>query len=153
MDKEIRVLFLCAGNSCRSQMAEGLLRHLGGERFDVHSAGTSPSFVHPLAIEVMAELGIDVSEYRSKHVSLFTGQFFDFVISLCGESNCPSFIGEAGTSLHWPFPDPTVPNHGEEEVESFRRVRDAIKHRLEEFIENPESFIPDYPEFSVTLPD
>ena len=79
----IRVLFLCTGNSCRSQMAEGLLRHFGNNKFEVFSAGTHHSFVHPLAIEVMKEIGIDISNHKSKHVSEFLGQKFDYVITVC----------------------------------------------------------------------
>ncbi len=151
MNNRIRVLFLCVGNSCRSQMAEGLLRNLGGERFEVHSAGTAPSFVHPLAIQVMAELGIDISGQRSKHVSEFTGQTFDFVISLCGENNCPSFIGKIGTSLHWPFADPTGDSNLKGEVlDSFRKVRDAIGAKIEEFVRAPESFSSGKPDFLVS---
>jgi arsenate reductase len=138
---KIKVLFLCLGNSCRSQMAEGLLRHMAGDRFEAHSAGTIPSYVHHRAIQVMAELGIDISEHRSKHVQEFTGQSFDFVISLCGEDNCPSFIGKASTSLHWPFPDPVGAVGSEEEVlDESRKVRNAIKEKLEEFVRNPDSF-------------
>lgn len=154
MDEKVRVLFLCVGNSCRSQMAEGLLKHLGGDRFDVKSAGTIPSYVHPRATQVMGELGIDISEQRSKHVREFTGQNFDFVISLCGEDNCPSFIGKAGTSLHWPFPDPVGTGGSEGEVlDAFRNVRDAIKARIEEFVESPGSFASQGPSFSVTGSD
>jgi arsenate reductase len=141
MTDQVRVLFLCVGNSCRSQMAEGLLRHMADDRFEVKSAGIIPSYVHPRAVQVMAELGIDISNQRSKHVREFTGQSFDYVISLCGEDNCPSFIGEIGTSLHWPFPDPVSASGTEEEIlQRFRSVRDAIKERLEEFVGNPDSF-------------
>jgi arsenate reductase len=141
MSNKIRVLFLCIGNSCRSQMAEGLLRHLGGEKFEVHSAGTIPSYVHPRAIQAMDELGIDISAHRSKHVSEFTGESFDFVISLCGENNCPSVIAKIGTSLHWPFPDPVSAAGRENDIlAGFRKVRDAIKARIEEFIADPHSF-------------
>jgi len=135
------VLFLCVGNSCRSQMAEGLLNHLGGDRFKVRSAGTIPSRVHPGAIQVMAELEVDITDYRSKHVREFSGQDFDFVISLCAENNCPSFVGKIGTSLHWPFPDPfSAAGSAEEVLIEFRKVRDAIKERIMEFIGNPDSF-------------
>jgi arsenate reductase len=122
-------------------MAEGLLRHIAGGRFEVCSAGTIPSHVHPRAIEVMAELNIDISAHRSKHVKEFTGQDFDFVISLCGENNCPSFVGRIGSSLHWPFPDPVGAAGSDEEVlEAFRKVRDAIKTKIEEFVTDPDSF-------------
>lgn len=141
MHDKIKVLFLCVGNSCRSQMAEGLLRHMGGEKFEAESAGTIPSPVHPRAVEVMAELGIDISDHRSKHVKEFTGQDFDFIISLCGENNCPTFVGRIGTSLQWPFLDPVGAAGSDNEVlEEFRKVRDAIKNKIEEFAANPDSF-------------
>jgi len=129
MNTKTKVLFLCIGNSCRSQMAEGLLRHMAADRFEVRSAGTAPSHVHPRAIEVMAELGIDISTHRSKHTSEFSGERFDYVISLCGEDNCPAFLGQAGKSLHWPFPDPV-----EDGLDGFRKVRDAIGARLKRFV-------------------
>ncbi len=151
MPDKIKVLFLCIGNSCRSQMAEGLLRHLAGERFEVESAGTIPCFVHPRAIEVMGELGVDISGQRSKHVQEFQGQSFDYVISLCGENNCPSFIGKTDTSLHWPFPDPISASGTEEKVlGEFRTVRDAIRTKLEEFIADPGSFSSGGTEFLIS---
>ncbi|MBN2379677.1 arsenate reductase ArsC [candidate division WOR-3 bacterium] len=141
MSDKIRVLFLCLGNSCRSQMAEGLLRHLGGHRFEAFSAGTVPSYVHPRVIQVMDESGIDVSNHRSKHVQEFTGQEFDFVISLCGVNNCPSFVGKTGASLHWPFPDPVGATGSEEDLlDGFRKLRDGIKSRIEDFVADPDSF-------------
>jgi arsenate reductase len=102
----------------------------------------------------MAEIGIDISHHRSKHVQEFNAQRFDFVISLCGESNCPSFIGTTGTSLHWPFPDPVGAAGSDCEVlEAFRKVRDAIKTKIEEFAKNPESFVSRNPAFLVKRPD
>src|SRR3990167_5111813 len=120
-----KVLILCTGNSCRSQMAEGALRHFCGERFEVFSAGTKPSQVDPIAIRVMKEIGIDISGHRSKDVDEFKGQKFDYVITVCdnAKESCPIFPGVK--SLHWPFSDPP---HGQEENEAvlveFRRVRD-----------------------------
>src|SRR4249919_2613683 len=101
-----RVLILCTGNSARSQMAEGLLRSSGGNRFEVFSAGTKPSSVRPEAIAVMAELGIDISTHRSKHVREFEGQHFDHVITVCDNANesCPVFSAET-ERIHWSFPD------------------------------------------------
>ncbi len=106
MPKE-RVLVLCTGNSCRSQMAEGLLRAKAPDRFEVHSAGTHPCFVHPLAIESMAEIGIDISAHQSKSVGLYVGQRFDYVITVCDNAAelCPTFPGPA-VRLHWPVDDP-----------------------------------------------
>lgn len=126
-----RVLVLCTGNSCRSQMAEGVLRRYGSERYEVHSAGTKPSTVNPTAIAVMREIGIDLSSHRSKHVDEFAGQTFDYVVTVCDSARetCPVF--RAGRLLHWPFPDP--PHAGPatpETVDEFRRVRDLILARF-----------------------
>ena len=133
----IRVLILCTGNSARSQMAEGLLRHLGGARFDVHSAGTKASFVRPEAIKVMAELGIDLSHHRSKHVDEFVGQDFAYVITVCDHANevCPVFPGKT-QRIHQSFEDPPAPGVGteEERLSVFRRVRDEIRAWLPGFI-------------------
>ncbi|HQY66511.1 MAG TPA: arsenate reductase ArsC, partial [Pyrinomonadaceae bacterium] len=106
MDKE-KVLILCTGNSARSQMAEGLLRDIAGDRFDVVSAGTLASFVRPQAIAVMAEIGIDISGHRSKCLDEFFGQSFDYVITVCDNANetCPIFPGRA-KRIHWSFDDP-----------------------------------------------
>lgn len=122
-----RVLILCTGNSARSQMAEGLLRHDAGDSFEVESAGTKPSVVNPKAIAVMAELGIDISGHRSKSVMEFDGQLFDAVITVCDSAreSCPVFFG-AAERLHHSFEDPT-------DVEVFRRVRDEIRAYLKKF--------------------
>lgn len=130
--KKTRVLILCTGNSCRSQMAEGILRHFGGERFEVASAGTQPSKVNPVAIQVMQEIGIDISGHRSKHLDELRGQYFDTVITVCDHARdaCPVFPGGV-TQLHWGFPDP--PHHKEatpQVIEEFRRVRDMILKRF-----------------------
>ena len=104
-----RVLILCTGNSCRSQMAEGILRHFAADRFEVFSAGTKPSQVNPIAIKVMKEIGIDISCHRSKHVDEFKGQKFNYVITVCdnAKESCPIFPGVK--PMHWPFPDPKLP--------------------------------------------
>lgn len=138
MDK-IKVLFLCVGNSARSQMAEGLLRHYYGDEFEVYSAGAKETFVHPLAIEVMKEIGIDISHHKSKLVSEFFGQSFDYVITLCGDYSkemCPAFIGEVRKEkLHWNFPDPAEAEGSlEEKLFVFRQVRDDIKKKIDEFV-------------------
>lgn len=130
-----RVLILCTGNSARSQMAEGLLRHLAGERFEVYSAGTKPSVVNPYAISAMNEVGIDISSHRSKHLSEFLGRPFDYVITVCDNAaeTCPIFPGKA-TRIHWSFPDPAVAQGTEDEKRAvFREVRDSIKRRLSEW--------------------
>ena len=131
-----KVLILCTGNSARSQMAEGLLRTIAGKRFEVESAGVAPSSVRPEAIEVMGEIGIDISGHRSKSVDEFTGQHFDFVITVCDNAseNCPVFPGKTNR-IHQSFEDPPVA--GTETVEKtlsvFRRVRDEIREFLIEF--------------------
>ena len=126
--KKPRVLVLCTGNSARSQMAEGLLRHRHGDRLEVESAGTQPSRVRPEAIAVMSEIGIDISGQRSKHVDEFAGQAFDCVITVCDNARetCPVFSG-AKTRLHHSFPDPAAPEIPEDErLDRFRAVRDAL---------------------------
>lgn len=130
-----RVLILCTGNSARSQMAEGLLRHEAGDRFEVFSAGTRPTHVRSEAIEAMAEIGIDISKHRSKSVDEFVGQDLDYVITVCGNANetCPVFPG-ATKRLHWPFDDPA-----EEDIAAFRRVRDQIHARIMVFLGGDES--------------
>jgi arsenate reductase len=131
-----RVLFVCTGNAARSQMAEGLLRHFGGDRIEVESAGTHPSRVHPLAIEVMKELGIDISHHRSKSVDEFVRDQFDCVITVCdsAQQNCPVFPG-AGERLHWSLPDPADASlDREEQVRLFRQVRDRLRRHIGEFI-------------------
>lgn len=132
-----RILFLCTGNSCRSHMGEGLLRSLGGDRVESLSAGAKPAgYVHPKAIEVMAELGIDISEQTSKHIDTFlppAGTPPDLIISVCSsaEKECPLFPGNVDR-LHWPFDDPAHATGTEEEILSeFRRVRDEINTKLE----------------------
>jgi arsenate reductase len=122
-----RVLFLCTHNSARSQMAEGLLRHLAGDRFDVFSAGTEATRVNPLAVDAMREIGIDISDHRSKTLDEMRGATFDYVITVCDRANesCPLFAG--GTQrIHWSFEDPADAN-------DFRNVRDAIRERLRTF--------------------
>src|SRR5713226_6033180 len=119
-----RVLILCTGNSARSQMAEGLLRHDAGDRFTVESAGTNPGQVRAEAIAVMREIGIDISAQRSKHVDEFTGQEFDYILTVCDNAreSCPVSPGRA-TRIHRNFDDPGS-------LESFRRVRDEIREYL-----------------------
>ena len=124
-----RILFLCTGNSCRSQIAEALWRELAGPSWQACSAGSRPvGFVHPLAIEVMRELGIDLSEARSKSLDGFLGEPFDLVVTVCdgARAACPILPG-ARRTLHWPFDDPAEAGGSEEERRrTFRRVRDEI---------------------------
>ena len=131
-----RVLILCTGNSARSQMAEGLLRNLAGDRFDVASAGVSPTEVRPEAISAMNEMGIDISRHRSKSVDEFAGQEFDYVITVCDNANeqCPVFPGNT-ERIHWSFDDPAAAQGDEQSrLAVFRCVRDEILHRLRLFV-------------------
>jgi arsenate reductase len=129
------LLFLCVANSARSQMAEGLARALLREPLVVQSAGSQPSRVNPYALEVMAELGIDLSSHRSKSVQTIDPSTVDTVVTLCAEEVCPVFLGEA-RRLHWPIPDPASddPSLGREEMlQRFRSARDTIQRHLVDF--------------------
>ena len=134
------VLFLCTGNSCRSQMAEGWLRHLAGDRFQAFSAGLKPSVVHPLAIEVMREAGIDISGQHSKDVSGLLGRRFAYIITVCdrAQQNCPIFPGPS-LREHWPIEDPaTAEGSHDERMVVFRKVRDDIEGRMRRFLDLPQ---------------
>lgn len=131
-----KVLILCTGNSARSQMAEGLLRHEAGDRFEVLSAGTRPGSVRPEAIAVMHELGIDISSHRSKSVDEFAGQELDYVITVCDNAreSCPVFPAKT-LRMHWPFEDPAaVQGTDAERQAAFRYVRDQIHGRIMVFL-------------------
>ena len=130
-----RVLVLCTGNSARSQMAEGLLRHDAEDRFDVESAGTKPGQVRPEAIAAMREIGIDISSHRSKHVDEFQNQPFDYVLTVCdnAKETCPIYPGQTNR-IHHSFEDPAAVQGSEEErLAAFRRVRDQIRDYLRNF--------------------
>lgn len=136
MNARRRVLILCTGNSARSQMAEGLLRAMAGEQMEVHSAGTKPSTVNPLAIQVMKEAGIDISSHRSKHLNEFLHQPFDEVITVCDNAaeSCPIFPGPARRT-HWSFPDPAAVTGSEaRKLGAFRAVRDDIQRKLRDWL-------------------
>jgi arsenate reductase len=125
-------LFLCTYNSARSEMAEGLLRNLAGDRYEVHSAGTEATYVRPLAVRAMAELNIDISSQESKTLERYLGEHFDYVITVCDSANeaCPVFPG-ARRRLHWSFEDPSRATGSEEErLEVFRTARDRILERV-----------------------
>jgi arsenate reductase len=131
--KKARVLFVCTHNSARSQMAEGLLRHLAGDDFEAFSAGTEATHVRPLAVEAMREVGVDISGQESETLDRYLGEPFDFVVTVCGEANeaCPVFPG-AKRRLHWSLPDPSAASGTEEErLEVFRSVRERIRTRIE----------------------
>lgn len=136
-----RVLILCTGNSARSQMAEGLLRQDAGELFEVFSAGVEKSFVRPLAIEAMREVGIDITGHRSKSVDEFSDQEFDYVITVCDNANerCPVFPGKT-KRIHWSFDDPAAAAGDEAaQLQVFRRVRDEIRERFRDWISTAHS--------------
>jgi len=127
-----RVLFLCTHNSARSQMAEGLLRELGGSGFEAHSAGTEATHVRPLAIRAMQEIGIDIGAQRSKALDEYAGQPFDLVVTVCDEAReaCPYFPG-ARAQIHWSLPDPSKATGTEESrLAVFRGVRDELRRRI-----------------------
>jgi len=132
-----RVLILCTGNSCRSQMAEELWNMLGRGEWEAHSAGSKPAgYVHPLAIRAMGELDADLSAHRSKSLDEFAGQPFDLVVTVCDNAreSCPVFPGAAET-LHWPFDDPAdATGSDDEKMTTFRRVRDEIRDRIRTFL-------------------
>ena len=132
-----RVLFVCTENACRSQMAEGLLRHEAGAAFEVFSAGTKPTQVRPEAVAVMREAGIDISGQRSKSVDEFEGQDFDFVITVCdnAKQSCPIYPAKT-KRIHWSIEDPAAVQGSEaERLAAFRRIRDELRLRLQRFAE------------------
>jgi arsenate reductase len=138
-----KVLFLCTGNSCRSQMAEGWLRHYASERAEVSSAGTKPAGLNPTAAAVMREAGVDISSQRSKHLDELINQDFLYVITVCDTAReaCPVFPG-ALYQMHWSFEDPAAaPGTEEERLAVFRKVRDEIRDQVREFGER-EGFLP-----------
>jgi arsenate reductase len=133
MTEKARVLFLCTHNSARSQMAEGLLRHLAGDRFEAMSAGTEATHVRPLAVRAMEEVGVDISGQESKTLERYLSEPFDHVITVCDDANeaCPFFPG-AANRLHWSFEDPSKAEGSEEDrLSVFRSVRDRIRERIE----------------------
>ena len=136
MKQKLKVLILCTGNSCRSQMAEGILRAAAGDFLEVHSAGSRPSgFVHPWAIKALAEIGIDLRQHRSKSMNEFLDQQIETVITVCGKADqvCPNYPGQVHR-FHWPFDDPAQATGSEEErMKVFRRVRDEIKAKFEAY--------------------
>lgn len=133
-----RVLFLCTHNSARSQMAEGMLSYLAGDRFEVQSAGTEATHVRPLAARAMEEIGVDISGQESKTLDRYLGEPFDYVVTVCDDANeaCPAFPG-AKERLHWSLPDPSAAWGTEEErLSVFRSVRDRIRGLVEEELAN-----------------
>jgi arsenate reductase len=128
----IRVLFVCVGNSARSILAEGILRHVGGDRFEAHSAGSAPKGVNPLALRTLAEAGLPTDGYASTRIDAYLGQRFDYVITLCDEAKeaCPVFPG-VRDALHWSYDDPAAVEGSEERrLEAFRRVYRQLSERI-----------------------
>ncbi len=149
MEKK-KVIFICTHNSARSQMAEGIMNTLYGDKFIAFSAGTEPKGVNPLAIEVLKEIGIDISYHRSKSINEFKGEVFDYVVTVCdnAKENCP-FLPGGKKYIHRSFLDPTrVEGSYEERLEVFRKVRDEILRWIKDyFIENKEEGISFFPPF------
>jgi arsenate reductase len=135
--KPLRILILCTGNSCRSQMAEGLFQWLARDEVAAFSAGIEPQgYVHPLAVRVMQEIGVDISQARSKSVDEFVNQSFDFVVTVCDHAaeHCPTFANPT-TRIHWPIDDPfNVVGNEVTRVEAYRRARDELRERIERFL-------------------
>ena len=133
------VLFLCTGNSARSQMAEAFLRQLGGDAFRAFSAGLEPKGLNPFTVRVMDEVGIDISSYRSKGIDEYLGkEHFQYLVTVChdAEQNCPRVWPGVNTRLHWSFEDPAVFEGTEEEkLEKFRQVRDQIRSRVAAWVD------------------
>jgi arsenate reductase len=131
-----KILILCTGNSCRSHMAEGILRAAAGDLFEVHSAGSKPAgYVHPLAIEALKEIDIDIASHTSKHLDTFKEAAINTVITVCGNADqaCPTFPGQVNR-YHWGFEDPPkAVRPGESELDAFRRIRDEIRKVFEAF--------------------
>jgi len=135
-----RVLILCTGNSCRSQMAESLWNALGSDEWHASSAGSNPAgYVHPLAVRAMHELGIDMSQAESKHLDRFANEPFDLVVTVCDNAReaCPVFSG-APQTLHWPFRDPAdAVGTDDEKMNLFREVRDEIQGKISDWLKRP----------------
>ena len=138
MTKKKKVLFICTGNACRSQIAHGLLRDMAGNRFEVFSAGSHSSRVHPMSIVVMEEVGVDISHHTSDYVDDYLDEDIDIAITVCDNANqaCPTFPGEV-ERIHWSIEDPFKGwNFDTNQMDSFRKTRREIKERLETFLEN-----------------
>jgi arsenate reductase len=137
-EEKIKVLFVCTGNSCRSQIAEGLLRNLGDSCYEVYSAGSHPSCVHPLAIEIMNEIGIDISGHSSDPIGDFINLGMDVVITVCDSAKqvCPVFPGNA-LRIHWSIKDPFQDwSFNKNHLDSFRETRTILKSKIKSFIKN-----------------
>ena len=136
--QKIKVLFLCTGNSARSQMAEAFARHYAGNAIEAYSAGLEPKGVHPLTVKVMEEIGIDMRPHTSKPLSDYLGKIhFSYLVTVCGQAdkNCPAVFPGMGQRLHWEFDDPVAATGGEDDrLHIFRQIRDLIRSRVIEFL-------------------
>jgi len=131
----MNILFMCVANSARSQLAEGLAKHILGPEHDIQSAGSHPGKLNPIAVQVMQEIGIDISRHFSKSIDDLSPRFIvrlDYVITLCAEEVCPAMVSKA-KRLHWPLTDPAVDGSHTGQLQRFREARDAVRHKLEEF--------------------
>jgi arsenate reductase len=139
MSGKIKILFLCTGNSCRSQMAEAFLRKYAGQSFEVYSAGLEPKSIHPLTVKVMDEIGVDISSQTAKSVKVYLGKvLFQYLITVCDEAekNCPTVWPGVNVRLHWSFEDPAAATGSEEEqLAVFRKVRDQIEAKIKTWLE------------------
>ena len=137
MENKKKVLFICTGNACRSQMAEGLLRNMADEKFEVYSAGSHPSRVHPLSIRVMNEIDIDITHHTSDPIDKYFGEGIDYIITLCDNARefCPTFPGKA-KKIHWSVDDPFRSWKNDHKIIGrYRKTRDELQERIEQFIE------------------
>ncbi len=138
MENKQRGLFLCTGNSARSQMAEAFLRYYAGDHFEVHSAGLEPKAINPLTIQVMEEIGFSMTGHTSKGVKAYLGKaYFHYLITVCdqAEQNCPTMWPGVNQRLHWSFEDPAAFEGGEDEkIEKFREIRDQIEQKLKDWV-------------------
>lgn len=138
-----KIIFICTGNSARSQMAEALLRQQAGDRFEVYSAGLEPKGINPFTIRVMDEIGVSLDGHRSKSLYEYMGKLtFDTVITVCGhaDASCPAPLWAGGTKLHWPFDDPAaVDGTDETKLAKFREVRDQINRRIQVWLSENEA--------------
>ena len=141
MIKKEKIIFICTENACRSQIAEGLMRHLAHDKYEVYSAGSHPTKVHTAAITVMNEVGIDISSHSSDPISLFKNESMDIVITVCDNANktCPVFPGKV-ERIHWTIKDPSKNwNSSSKNLANFRKTRDDLTKRIKKFIEKPKS--------------
>ena len=136
MIKKEKIIFICTGNACRSQIAEGLMRNIASDRFEVYSAGSHPNKVHPAAITVMKEIGIDISSHTSDPISLFMNKSMDIVVTVCDNANkaCPFFSGRA-ERIHWSVKDPIEDwDSSTEDLVNFRKTRDELTERIKNLL-------------------